>query len=259
MILSQALGGRVEAKVPRQGFVLIQPSSNEADRLKLCWESQDRPERHFVPYTYVEACKIAGMLLKQIFVENGEAIKFHIDSSIANINARAALGARIMVGYCSVMYVMSYPLTNPQHSGGDPSASAQTARVILADPNTEIFQHLVKSYQGVPGKYVESYLWVKKSVEKGTVVYTPLVYKNPGGRRPGEEYARYPVSPMRRPILTSFLGGHNSRKKTRSISAIGSLPRSLTRRQAVGLATDSTSNFVTWYVTLLVFFKFLSF
>jgi hypothetical protein len=45
----------------------------------------------------VEACKISGMLLKQIFVENGEAIKFHIDSSIANINARAALNARIMV------------------------------------------------------------------------------------------------------------------------------------------------------------------
>lgn len=193
------------------------------------------------------------MLLKQIFVENGEAIKFHIDSSIANINARAALSARIMVGYCFVMYVMSTPLTNPQHSGGDPSASAQTARVILADPNTEIFQHLVKSYQGVPGKYVESYLWVKKCVEKGAVVYTPLVYKNPGGRRPGEEYARYPVSPVRRRVLTSFPGEHNSRKKTRNTSAIGSLPRSLTRRRAVGLATDSTSNFVTWYVTLLCF------
>jgi len=168
-----ALGGRVEAKVPRQGFILIQPNSPEAERLKLCWESPDRPDRHFVPYTYVEACKIAGMLLKQIFVENGEAIKFHIDSSIANINARAALSARIM------------------HSGGDPSASAQTARVILADPNTEIFQHLVKSYQGVPGKYVESYLWVKKCVEKGAVVYTPLVYKNPGGRRPGEERTQF--------------------------------------------------------------------
>ncbi|KAH9982649.1 hypothetical protein BGW80DRAFT_1471407 [Lactifluus volemus] len=168
-----SLGGRVEAKVPRQGFVLIQPNTNEAERLKLCWDSPDRPDRHFVPYTYVEACKISGMLLKQIFVENGEAIKFHIDSSIANINARAALSARIM------------------HSGGDPSASAQTARVILADPNTEIFQHLVKNYQGVPGKYVESYLWVKKCVEKGVVVYTPLVYKNPGGRRPGEERTQF--------------------------------------------------------------------
>ncbi|KAH9037943.1 hypothetical protein EDB84DRAFT_1587904 [Lactarius hengduanensis] len=165
------LGGRVEAKVPRQGFVLIRPHINEGERLILCWDSPDRPERHFVPYTYVEACKIAGMLLKQIFVENGEAIKFHIDSSIANINARAALSARIMVGHFGVTL------------GGDPSASAQTARVILADPNTEIFQHLVKNYQGVPGKYVESYLWVKKCVEKGTVVYTPLVYKNPAPRR----------------------------------------------------------------------------
>lgn len=94
----QALGGRVEAKVPRQGFILIRPHTGEAERLVLCWDSPDRPERHIVPYTYVEACKIAGMLLKQIFVENGVPIKFHIDSSIANINARAALSARIMVG-----------------------------------------------------------------------------------------------------------------------------------------------------------------
>lgn len=127
------------------------------------------------------------MLLKQIFVENGEAIKFHIDSSIANINARAALSARIMVSLWLRHLCYRTSVYKLQHSGGDPSASAQTARVILADPNTEIFQHLVKSYQGVPGKYVESYLWVKKCVEKGTVVYTPLVYKNPGGRRPGEE------------------------------------------------------------------------
>lgn len=28
---------------------------------------------------------------------------------------------------------------------------------------------------------------MKKCIEKGNVVYTPLVYKNPGGRRPGEE------------------------------------------------------------------------
>jgi len=135
----------------------------------------------------VEACKISGMLLKQIFVENGEAIMFHIDSSIANINARAALSARIMVsrGLYRLCYCMS--TYKRQHSGGDPSASPQTARVILADPNTEVFHHLVKSYQGVPGKYVESYLWVKKCVEKSAVVYTPLVYKNPGGRRPGEE------------------------------------------------------------------------
>ncbi|PFH54620.1 hypothetical protein AMATHDRAFT_134906, partial [Amanita thiersii Skay4041] len=168
-----SLGGRVEAKVPRQGYILVQPGTPEEERLRLCWTSPDRPERHFVPYTYVDACKIAGMLLKQIFVENSSPIKMHIHPSIANVNARAALSQRVM------------------HSGGDPHASPQSARVILADPNTEIFQHLVKSYQGVPNKYIESYLWVKKCIDKEQVVYTPLVYKNPGGRRPGEERTQF--------------------------------------------------------------------
>ncbi|KAI8995528.1 hypothetical protein BD414DRAFT_479793 [Trametes punicea] len=168
-----ALGGRVETKVPRAGFILVQPGTAEEERLRLCWSTPDRPERYIVPYTYVEACKVSGMLLKQIFRHEGQPIRMHIDSSIANINVRAALSARIM------------------HSGGDPTASAQSARVILADPNTEIFQHLVKTYQGEPDKYVESYLWVKKCIEKGQVIYTPVVYKNPGGRRPGEERTQF--------------------------------------------------------------------
>ena len=75
-----------------------------------------------------------------------------------------------------------------QNSGGDPTASAQSARVILADPNTEVFQTLVKTHQNQPEKYIESFLWVKKCVEKGEVTYTPVVYKNPGGRRAGEEF-----------------------------------------------------------------------
>ena len=56
------------------------------------------------------------MLLKQIFVENGEPIKFHIDSSIANINARAALSARIMVGRDIAVYVISDPAHQPNCS-----------------------------------------------------------------------------------------------------------------------------------------------
>lgn len=168
-----SLGGRVEAKVPRQGYILVQPGTAEEERLRLCWTSPERPDRHFVPYSYVDACKIAGMLLKQIFIENGAPIGMHIHSSIANVNARSALSQRIM------------------HSGGDPHASAQSARVILADPHTEVFGHLVKTYQGVPDKFIESYLWVKKCIERGSVVYTPLVYKNPGGRRPGEERTQF--------------------------------------------------------------------
>ena len=93
-----------------------------------------------------------------------------------------------------------------QHSGGDPTASAQSARVILADPDTEIFQRLVRLYQGESEKYIESYLWVKKCIEKGQVVYTPVVYKNPGGRRPGEEYVLYVIS-----RLNLDLTGYNRR------------------------------------------------
>ncbi|TFK57334.1 hypothetical protein OE88DRAFT_1730708 [Heliocybe sulcata] len=167
------MGGRVESKVPRAGFILTQPGSAEEERLRLCWLTPDRPERYFVPWTYVEACRVAGSMLKQIFIQNGEPIKFHIHPSIANMNARTALAQRI------------------QHSGGDPNATQLDARVILADPNTEVFDHLVKTYQGVPEKYVESYLWVKKCVEKGGIYYTPLVYKNPGGRRPGEERTQF--------------------------------------------------------------------
>ncbi|KZT30355.1 hypothetical protein NEOLEDRAFT_1173797 [Neolentinus lepideus HHB14362 ss-1] len=167
------MGGRVESKVPRAGFILTQPGSAEEERLRLCWLTADRPERYFVPWTYVEACRVAGSMLKQIFIQNSEPIKFHIHPSIANMNARTALAQRV------------------QHSGGDPNATQQDARVILADPNTEVFDHLVKTYQGIPDKYVESYLWVKKCVDKGGVYYTPLVYKNPGGRRPGEERTQF--------------------------------------------------------------------
>jgi len=73
------------------------------------------------------------------------------------------------------------------------------ARVILADPNTEVFEHLVKTYQGRSGKHIESFLWIKKCIENGSLAYTPVIYKNPGGRRPGDESVLFPpfcVSPL---------------------------------------------------------------
>ena len=60
------------------------------------------------------------MLLKQLFVENGEAIKFHIDSSIANINARAALSARIMVSCGIIVYAIAYLITSSSTLGETP-------------------------------------------------------------------------------------------------------------------------------------------
>ena len=95
--LSQADGGRVEGKVPRAGYILVQPGTTEAGRLQTCWQTEERPERFFVPYTWVTACKTHNLLLKQIFLSNGEPIRMHIDSSIANINARALLSNRILV------------------------------------------------------------------------------------------------------------------------------------------------------------------
>jgi hypothetical protein len=108
--------------VPRQGYVLTQPGTPEEERLRLCWISPDRPERHFVPYTYVEACKIAGMLLKQIFVEDGGPIKMHIHPSIANVNARAALSQRIMVSWMTIAIV----LQGLTELFGDPSIPEET-------------------------------------------------------------------------------------------------------------------------------------
>lgn len=57
-----------------------------------------------------------------------------------------------------------------------------------------MFNHLVKAYQNEPGKYIESHLWVQKCIDRGSVVFTPVVYKNPGGRRAGEEYVCFPLS-----------------------------------------------------------------
>ncbi|KIY72777.1 hypothetical protein CYLTODRAFT_6905 [Cylindrobasidium torrendii FP15055 ss-10] len=169
----QEQGGRIEEKVPRQGYVLIAPGTAEAHRLRSCWFSPDRPGRFFVPYTFVEACKNAGAHLKQIFTEGGMPIPIHIHSSFCNPNARASLSDRII------------------HSGGDPNAPLTSARVILADPNTPIFQTLIKSNENKPGVFVESYMWVKKCIESGVVAYTPVVFKNPGGRRKGEERTQF--------------------------------------------------------------------
>jgi len=76
----------------------VQPHSSEEERLRECWLTSDRPNRFVVPYTYIEACKISGKLLKQIFVEeDNQPIRIHVHASIANPNARNLLRSRIIV------------------------------------------------------------------------------------------------------------------------------------------------------------------
>ena len=65
--------------------------------------------------------------------------------------------------------------------------SEEEARVVLADNQTSAFMQLVKEYESAPGKYIEHFEWISKCATAGRVTYTPSIYKNPGGRRPGEE------------------------------------------------------------------------
>ena len=93
----QAEGGRVETKVPIKGYVLIQPDTTEALRLREHWSSNDRPERHFVPFTWVDACREAGRVLRPIFSDTfGDPLKIHVHPSIANLEFRDALARQIL-------------------------------------------------------------------------------------------------------------------------------------------------------------------
>jgi hypothetical protein len=94
---AQNHGGRIEVKVPRAGYILVEPHSLEEGRLRACWQAPDRPERYFVPHRWVEACESAGQLLKQIFVKDGQPLRVYVHPSIANVNVRNTLYTRIVV------------------------------------------------------------------------------------------------------------------------------------------------------------------
>lgn len=77
--------------------MLIKPGTSEGYRLKSCWSAADRPERFFVPYTFVEICESRRMLLKQIFIHENRPMGIHIHPSIANVTVRGNIAATIMV------------------------------------------------------------------------------------------------------------------------------------------------------------------
>jgi len=155
-------------RIPRQGFVLVDPTTREGQRLRECWtDPQKRPNRRIVPYTYVQACKLAHKILKPVFVEkNGSSINMYIHPSVED-TVRAALAMNIY------------------HSGGEVVAAEKSARVIVAIRDTQPFIKLVELYRDRSDVYVESTAWVMKCVEKDELVFTPMMYRNPGGRRAG--------------------------------------------------------------------------
>jgi hypothetical protein len=93
----QDLGGQITAAVPRAGYVLIDPGTKEGERLRACWTDKTRPDRYFVPFTWVDACRAHKLELRQIFVKEGQPLKVCIHPSISNPNVREALKLRIVV------------------------------------------------------------------------------------------------------------------------------------------------------------------
>lgn len=76
-----------------------------------------------------------------------------------------------------------------QYNGGFPYASLEEAQVIIADESQKhIFGALVALFQLTPNKAIESLGWFKNCLDQGEVVFTPLLLKNPGGRRVGQGY-----------------------------------------------------------------------
>ncbi|KAG7099369.1 hypothetical protein E1B28_001225 [Marasmius oreades] len=171
-----ALGGEVVGgTIPPSGsIVLIELGKPDAERLL---REHTRPDLrlHVVPYTYVEACRSAGGLLKQIFVEEpgSQPMAIHLHESLANLKFRDEMSLRIL------------------YAGGNPFTTFEDCRVIIADAKTPVFTSLVKLTHHNPNKYVESLEWVAKCIEKEAVSFTPHVYKNPGGRRAGEERTQF--------------------------------------------------------------------
>ncbi|KAJ4486322.1 hypothetical protein J3R30DRAFT_3697829 [Lentinula aciculospora] len=167
--LTPDLGGTIDANVPDKGYVLADLHNPESQRIFQLFS----PERWVVPLTFVEACKTAGVHIKPVFLEDGMPMPIHVHESLANLKFREALYEKIL--FCA----------------GFPYATVETARVIIADSKTSVFNALVKHYQLTPHKYIESLEWVDKCIERQEVSFTPHVFKNPGGRRAGEERTQF--------------------------------------------------------------------
>ncbi|KAF8576551.1 hypothetical protein K439DRAFT_1366926 [Ramaria rubella] len=166
-------GGSVEAKVPIQGFILIEPKSPEGLRLMDCWDTPERPLRYFVPYTFVAACLQANKLLPQVFRKDGVTLRMHIHSSVSDDMTVERLRTRIW------------------HSGGDPTATLNEADVIIADEECPEFIALVGKFDHSYNKYVEGIPWVDRCVASEVYSNTPVIKKNYGGRVPGSKRTEF--------------------------------------------------------------------
>lgn len=65
--------------------------------------------------------------------------------------------------------------------------SEEESDVILADPETDVFPQLTKKYHADGNKHIEPHTWIRSCIDRDICVYSAKTYKNPGGRRAGDE------------------------------------------------------------------------
>ncbi|KIJ45600.1 hypothetical protein M422DRAFT_29722 [Sphaerobolus stellatus SS14] len=166
-------GGTTMAKVPRQGFVLVDPESAEGIRLIQCWDTEDHPKRSFVPCIFVQASIDAGKLIPQVFRRQGTRIKIHIHESVKDTGTIRTIQRAVWL------------------SGGDPTATHAEADVIILDELSPAFPELVQQYEHSRKKFVEDITWVNQCVDSGEFRTTPHVKRNLGGRIPGAKRTEF--------------------------------------------------------------------
>ena len=78
-------------------------------------------------------------------------------------------------------------ISSNQHSGGRVVLDEASADVVISDKEEENFVNIVKHFSTSPQVHVEDHLWVKNCIDRGICVFSGIVWKNPGGRRAGNE------------------------------------------------------------------------
>ncbi|KAH7105609.1 hypothetical protein BKA62DRAFT_754750 [Auriculariales sp. MPI-PUGE-AT-0066] len=156
-----AYGGIIIDRVPTQGFVLIDPESAEGQRLLSRWVTPEKPNRRIVPVTFVAACINVNGILPPIFVTKlRDPLQCHIHESVRKSAVRERAMERIW------------------HSGGDPTAEAEDADVIIVDDAddaeiSKLRQAYIKSFRDPPRPVrVEGVSWIKRCINSGVLRYS---------------------------------------------------------------------------------------
>ncbi|KDQ18710.1 hypothetical protein BOTBODRAFT_29087 [Botryobasidium botryosum FD-172 SS1] len=188
-------GGTVFPKIPKTGYVLVDPDSAKGQSLKEKWVSDTHPSRHVVCYSFVRTSIHRGRLLeahelqhaRSIFFRNGKPLVVYPHESLD-----AALRARL--SFKIELY------------GGDADTDEGRADVIILDKmrKSAIHKRLSTLYEHRPNKFIENISWVDECIELNECKNSPIEFKNMGGRIPGAPRREY--TPEDEQNLIEFIG-----------------------------------------------------